>query len=214
MRVRTIEELVDFLADRSQLRRRELITLKQLINTKRLHEENIVCRSSVVLSYANWEGFIKDAATAYVEYVSYKSPAFNELSPNFKAIVCRSMFIEAAKAKKRIFPHLRVVEQFSLRLSEKADLKSGSAIDTESNLNSDVFENICTTVGIDYSNRWSTYGPFIDDMFKYRCSIAHGELMTPSSSYVIEVIDFVQQAISWFRTDIENAVLELNYLKC
>ena len=65
------ESLIDYFAQTSQWRRRELISIKQSIQDSRSHEETLLCRVAVVFSYAHWEGFVKDAATAYVSYVAF-----------------------------------------------------------------------------------------------------------------------------------------------
>jgi len=209
MRIKSQETLIDFIDEKSQLRRRELITLTQLLQTKRKHESNIFCRSAVIIAYAHWEGFVKETAIAYVEYVACKSLRFEQLSPNFKAVACREILLDASRATKRIHPHLRVVEQFTDQASKTIDISyiSSSVIDTQSNLNAEVFENICITVGLDYTQRWSTYGPFIDDLVKQRHSIAHGTTLVPQKDYAIEVVTFVEKAIDWFRTDIENSAV-------
>jgi hypothetical protein len=211
MPLKSQEQLIDFLAEKSQIRRRELFTFSRLLKSKRQHELNIICRSSIVIAYANWEGFVKEAATAYVDYVACKSLVFNRLSPNFQAIACRTMLLDASRATKRITPHLKVVTQFISNSSKTVQINPDSAIDTESNLNADVLENICITVGIDYHSRWSTWGPFVDELVKNRCSIAHGTLLTPDEVYALEGINFVEQAITWFKTDIENSALATNF---
>ncbi len=213
MRVRSKEELVDRLSEMSQPRKRELITLDQFVKHGREHEREIARRSAIVFSYAHWEGFVKDAAIAYVEYVAFRSPLFGTLTANFQAIVCRTYLTIASQATRRITPHLNVVHQFTNYHMSNVRIDSKAAIDTESNLNAEVFENICQTLGIDYSAHWSKYGHFIDDLVEQRCAIAHGELLRPQENYVQEVLDFVLQAISWFTTDVENAVLMNAYLR-
>ncbi len=208
------DSLIDSLAQNSQKRRRELITLAQLITHGRKHEQPIVCRSAVLLAYAHWEGFVKHAATAYVDYVFFKTPTLESLTSNFQAIACRAEILVASKAAKKIRSHIKIVQ----RLRDDCCLnirgvQASSIIDTESNLNSEVLENICLTLGIDYSMHWATHGPFIDDLLKNRCAIAHGELLEPSSKYTDEVVSFVQKSISRFSTDIENLTLQDSYLR-
>ncbi|MEW6192227.1 MAG: MAE_28990/MAE_18760 family HEPN-like nuclease [Bacillota bacterium] len=213
MPVRSKEELIDRLSKISKARRRELITLDQLIGSWRKHEREIACQSAIVFSYAHWEGFVKEAAVSYIEYVAFKSPLLGKLTANFQAIVCRSYLIKATQASKRIAPHLEVVYQLTDCLMSQAKINPKTAIDTESNLNSQVLENICHTVGIDYAARWSRYGPFIDDLVENRCAIAHGEFRRLDEKYAREALRFTLDAIAWFRTDIENAVLMDAYLR-
>lgn len=213
MRIKSQESLIDFIDERSQLRRRELFTFSQLLKSTRKHEVGIFCRSAVVIAYAHWEGFVKETAAAYVEYVACKSLRFDQLSPNFKAIACREILSDASRATKQMSPHLKVVSYFTdAPKIIDASCLSPSVIDTQANLNAEVFENICTAVGLDYYQRWSTYGPFIDDLGKQRHTIAHGTTVVPPKDYAIEVVDFVEKAIDWFRTDIENCAVQATFI--
>ncbi|WP_028313580.1 MAE_28990/MAE_18760 family HEPN-like nuclease [Desulfatibacillum aliphaticivorans] len=216
MKIRSDQELVDFLAASKQKRKRELVAfVNELLLAKKKKNYNIarISRSAIVLSYAHWEGFVKDASEAYVNLVAQKSRSFSSYSNNFKALICRNELRIAKESSRKIGPHLRVVERFTEKLDESISLSTGGAVDTESNLNSEVFSNLCESMGIDYEKRWSTNGPFIDDMFSSRCSIAHGELYEPDAVYSLEVLRFVISSIDKFSTDIENAAIQKAYLQ-
>ncbi|NJN61065.1 MAG: hypothetical protein HC795_05625 [Coleofasciculaceae cyanobacterium RL_1_1] len=215
MRVKSRVQFIDSLDEQSASRKRELITLKSLLKEcNRDHEQQTLRRSCIVLAYAHWEGFIKDASITYVEYVDNQSLQLKQMSINFQAIACRSLIQNASKATKKISPHLNLFRQILINSSEKLRVNSEIAIDTESNLDATVFQNICMVVGVDYDSTWHTKRAFINDMVKRRCSIAHGEIGQPlDDKYVLEVIDFVIEAIDGFKTDLENAVVNANYRK-
>ena len=213
MRIKHKNQLIDFLSDKSQIRKRELITVLSLLNTRRDHELSCLCRSSVMLAYAHWEGFIKDASTRYVEYVAAQNVRANDLSINFQAVVYRPIVLEASQANRKINPHIKLLQQIGHNPATKSQVNPNTVIDTESSLNANVFENICLIVGIDYTMRWSRWGPFINDLFLNRCAIAHGEFMPVQRKYAEEAVNFAQNAIDWFKTDIENAVLTQSYLR-
>lgn len=214
MRIKSQESLIDFIDGRSQLRRRELFTFSQLLKSTRKHEVGILCRSAIVIAYAHWEGFVKETAAAYVEYVACKSLRFDQLSPNFKAIACREILSDASRATKQMSPHLKVVEYFADSSSKIIDTSclSPSVIDTQSNLRSEVLENICITVGLDYTRRWCTYAPFVDELAQQRHAIAHGTTVVPPRDYAVEAVGFVEKAIDWFRTDIENCAVQAAFI--
>lgn len=167
----------------------------------------------MVLAYAHWEGFVKDAATAYVSMVAHKSRRLADLAPCFQALACRQELRMAQAATRRIAPYMDVVSRVIDRLNESVTLNDSNAIDTESNLNADVFANICACVGVDYHASWSSDGPFMDDLFRTRCVIAHGELYAPDRKYATEVVDFAIGAIDRFSTEIGNAALLKLYLR-
>jgi hypothetical protein len=210
MRIRTDEHLLDFLAENKQRRKRELVSLKQDISA--VVAAKRVERSTIVLAYAHWEGFVKQAARAYVQLVSNKSRAFTSLSPNFQALVCRQELRIAQQAAKRIGPHLMLI---NLLMNDRVNSTTidENAIDTESNLNSEVFQNICLSIGINYDVMWSHEAPFINDLFENRCAIAHGELFEPRHDYALEVVGKVLDWIDSFSTDVENAAIEKAYLR-
>ncbi len=213
MKVRSKEELVDRLTAYSGKRKRELVSLDQLLSRGRMRERIIARRAAIVFSYAHWEGFVKDAATAYVQYVAFRMVSLEKLTSNFQAISCRNHVLKASKATKRIEPHIKVVLRLTDMISEPAEIAPKSAIDTESNLSWDVFENICRIIGIDYSSYWPQYGPFMDDLFQNRCAIAHGEFLKPDEEYAKKSIRFTLDAIDWFKTDILNALQSDAYLR-
>lgn len=212
MKIRSLSELIDFLAGRKKERRRELISLSQEIaDAKKSASHNR--RAAVVLSYAHWEGFVKDAASAYVAFVSHKSKKLSELIVNFQALACRQELMSAQTATRRIFTHINVARRFTEDLDRTFSINADGVIDTESNLTSVVFENICVCVGIDYHLTWATDGPFMDDLFKNRCAVAHGELYTPTNDYALEALSFTIKSIDQFSTNIENEAINEAYLR-
>ena len=212
MKIRNVTELLDFLAETKQQRKRELVSLKHDMTPRTGVVSKKSTRTAIVLSYAHWEGFVKDSARAYVHLVSSKSRALDSLSNNFQALVCRQSLIVAQNATKRIRPHIAIVELFTNGRGRSAVIDANSAIDTESNLKADVFKNICECIGVEYLKKWSIEGPFIDDLFECRCVIAHGGLLEPGLKYSIEVVDTVLRWIDSFSNDIEEAAIQKAYL--
>lgn len=213
MKIRGPQELIDFLGKSKQARKRELVSLVHDLSPVRETPSPRTCRVSVVLAYAHWEGFVKDAARAYVRLVSTKSRGLSALQPNFQALVCRQELLVAQSATRRLQPHILLTKRFTDDLAATCSIDADAAIDTESNLNAAVFENICLCVGLNYQKSWATYGPFMDDLFRSRCEVAHGELATPDARYAAETVDFAISAIDRFATDIENAALLRSYLR-
>jgi hypothetical protein len=119
----------------------------------------------------------------------------------------------AQQATKRIGPQIAIVNLFVDRRHQSSTIDENAAIDTESNLKSDVFENICLCIGLNFLQSWQIEAPFIDDLFENRCAIAHGELLEPDSKYATEVLDAVLRWIDSFSTDIENAVVSKAYIR-
>jgi hypothetical protein len=165
------------------------------------------------LAYAHWEGFVRDAARASVELVSYKSRKLSALSLTFQALACRQELLVAQSATRRIHPHLALTRRFTDDIATSCSIDADTAIDTESNLSANVFENICLSVGLDYVTTWASDGPFMDDLLRSRCEVAHGDLVTPDHRYAKEAVTFVISAIDRFSNDIENEAVQTRYLR-
>lgn len=213
MKIRSENELIDFLAERKQKRKRELISINSSITITGRNAIQQTCRCAIVFSYAHWEGFVKEAAQSYVNLVSFKNRPLHLLSNCFQALVCRQQLNIASSSKKKIASHLAIVTLFNEGKEKASSIDANTAIDTESNLSYNVFENICTSIGINCFKTWSEDGPFMDDLLTARCSIAHGELFAPDENYSREVIDKVIKWIDNFSTDIENAAVQRVYLR-
>lgn len=213
VKIRSADELLDFLAKRKQSRKRELISLLHDLAPRSGDAAPHVIRTSILLAYAHWEGFAKEAARAYVRLVSHKSRPLSALTSNFQALACRQNLSSAQAATRRVAPHIALVEMMTANAHRSIRIDADAAIDTESNLGSDVFENICDSVGVPYRPSWSSEGPFMDDLFGNRCAIAHGELLTPDPDYGVEAVKLSLKWIDAFSTDIENQAFQKEYLR-
>jgi len=212
MKLQNTENLIEYLAAKQQIRKRELIALKTDILGGKLKPKPQFKRTAIVLAYAHWEGFVKEAARAYVDFVTAKTRSLSSLASNFKALACRQELQIAQGATKKIGPHLTLVDLLTHGMSKSVKISSENAIDTESNLNEEIFLNICQCIGIDFAASWAPRGPFMNDLFLSRCKIAHGEMLEPELKYAIEVIDNVITWIQDFSKDIENAAVLGLYL--
>ncbi|MGK4001088.1 MAE_28990/MAE_18760 family HEPN-like nuclease [Sorangium sp. So ce1036] len=207
MKVRTAEDLLDLLDNSSQRRKRELTTVHAGIKDWRAHEMAFAHRAAVTFAYAHWEGFVKDAAQGYVAYVDNLGPPFCELIANFQALACKTKIMVAGAATKRIAPHFEVVGLFTQQSMQRVRIDAVKAIDTESNLTWEVFQNICLSIGVNVDPKWVVYAHWIDELFQSRCAIAHGALVQIEAKYANEAIRQVIDFLDWFKSDVENAAI-------
>ena len=78
-KIRTVSQLSDKLSEEIAWRKKELIYIKSLIEKNRYKSvESTLIRSGTALLYAHWEGFIKNAATSYVEFVARQNLKYSE----------------------------------------------------------------------------------------------------------------------------------------
>src|SRR6266513_4573149 len=97
MKLRTADALQDFLDRGLILRRKELTEYKFLLDgsSTRLDRRDALLRGGVTLLYAHWEGYVKNAATAYLDFLSYQRLRYEELATNFLALAARRILRRA-----------------------------------------------------------------------------------------------------------------------
>ncbi len=212
MPIRSLEQLSELLDEELKWRKRELTHLKsQLGRARRDHEKQIMLRVAICFLYAHWEGFIKQAATAYLSFVATRGRRLRDLTPNFVALGLRGLITSAGASNSPIL-HTELVSSLISGLGENANLHWSSAVNAGSNLNSKVLSEILCLLGLD-STEYLSSGPLIDQrLLRNRNSIAHGERgeIEPADYEFLQ--ERVVQVIERFRTDIENAAARQSYL--
>ena len=206
MSIRTVENLYDHLSDEIAWRRKELTDFRVLIETKSFSpsKRDALIRAGVALLYAHWEGFIKAAATAYLEFVSMQRMRYDELSPNFIAISIKGKLNEAAGANKASI-HTKVVEFFLNNLSARCTIPFKTAVNTKANLSSTVLRNILAMLGLDYTF-YETKEKLIDEkLLASRNTIAHGSYLLVTIDDYIELHEQITEMMNHFRNDIDNS---------
>jgi hypothetical protein len=212
LQLRTGPMLLDYLDQEMAWRIKEIHQFRTAVDQARGRNVDAHIRAGVSMLYAHWEGFIKSAANAYVNYLSYRADRNKELLPCFVALGMKTKLASANSSSKAEI----AVEAVTFLLNEMDQpvrLPRAEAISAESNLSSTVFLNITGWIGID-SNQYSTRFPLIDNtLLKSRNNIAHGEFLTITREGFYELIADVLEMLRWFKTDIENAVAGQTFLK-
>ncbi len=209
MSIRTLEDLSDKLAQDLAWRKRELAEIKSLVEAKKNvsdQRHKVLVRSAVCILYSHWEGFVKLAANAYVEYVRLKKLTYQDISTNFLALAMKEKLKEAKETNK---PSLYIpVCQFLIsELNERCSLPK-DPISTASNLNSEILKEIADILGIDFSP-YLTKSKLIDEkLLKTRNKIAHGEYSGVDRNEYIELHQETINLLDLFKNQIENAAIE------
>lgn len=212
MSIRTTEQLFDALSEELIWRKKELASLKSTIEGARPSpgHRNVMLRSGIALLYAHWEGFIKAASRAYLEFVASQRLRYEELSPNFIALSARSLLNQAAESSKAR-THITLTEFFLNDLSKRSNIPYNNGIETKSNLSSEVLRNIVDTLGLDYTD-YATKEKLLDEKLLHsRNTIAHGEYMLITLDEYRELHEFVIEMMNHFRTQVDNAASLKHY---
>ena len=204
MKIRTIDELQDYVDKEMSWRRKELSAIKSNIFVAKEFAKNTALRSGIAILYAHWEGMIKNIATAYLSFVANQRLQYKELKNNFWSIAVKNDLLGFDETRKSS-RHNKII---------KAHIPYEDVIKTKSNLNSDVFIEIMETIGLDYSQYEGNFKLLDEVLLKMRNEIAHGEkpeYIDLDQDRFNEVYDKIVDMMNMFSIQIMNAACLKEY---
>jgi MAE_28990/MAE_18760-like HEPN len=214
-KIRTPNDLSDRLSEDLAWRKIELSAIKGLIERREfeLQKNKVLTRSGIAILYAHWEGYIKCAATAYLEFVSMqRNLRYCDLTDNFIAIAMKSRLDEAASTKQATI-HNEVIKFLVESMEERIKIPKEGVITTGSNLSSDVLRQILALLGIDYQ-QYEMKQVLIDEkLLAKRNCIAHGEFLDVDVDSYRELHKEVIDMMDLFRDQIANHSVQKLYLR-
>jgi MAE_28990/MAE_18760-like HEPN len=214
MKIRSLEDLNQRLTDDLIWRKKEISDLKSLIETKSFSQSkhNALLRSGIMLLYAHWEGYIKTAATSYLEFVVRQKLTYEELAINFVAIAMKTKLNEAAETNKAtVFTE---VTDFMLnQMNQKSSIPYEDVVSTAANLSSSILREIVCLLGLDYSFYETKEVIINEQLLKRRNGIAHGEYLSLDRDEYQQLHDEILAMMEDFRTQIENNANQKLYLR-
>ena len=211
MKIRTTEELNQTLSEEIGWRKKEIAQFKFLIESdKSYSKRDALIRGAVAILYAHWEGFVKNAATAYLNYVYRQRLRYEQLTPNFIALAMKDRIVEAQRTNKATI-FTEVAEFFLNGLSENAQIPWRNTIRTQSNLKSELFRQIVCTLGLDYT-LYETKEKVIDEkLLRSRNEIAHGKFLEIDYKDYLIIHNETLALMELFRNQIDNAASEKTF---
>ena len=169
-------------------------------------------RAGVPLMYAHWEGFVKNTAQLYLNFVLTQKLKTKELNTCFVALSKRKL-INDYKNSGRSAMHNRLVKELTEDEFLEKTVSFAISVNTKSNLNSTVFTDIANSIGIntlDFETRFN----FIDEsLLRRRNEIAHGNYLDIDRDSFIEIVDGVVHLLRLFKTQVENSASLEKYKK-
>lgn len=206
-KIRTAEQLSDRLAEDLVWRKKELSELKRLIEAGSLSrsKNSLLLRSGITMLYAHWEGYIKTAASSYLEFVALRKLRYDELASNFVAIAFKTKLSEANVTRKATV-FTQAVDFMRSQLSQRSEIQYKEGIDTALNLSSEILQEIMCMLGLEYAV-YETKQVLIDErLLKRRNCIAHGEFLSLDKADYLELQQNVIEMLEEFRRQIEDCV--------
>lgn len=213
MKIRTLEQLSDKLAEELAWRKKELSALKGMIDLKSFSSSSAnkkaLIRSGITMLYAHWEGFIKVAANSYLEFVAMQSLSYNQLSNNFIALAMKDKLDQANQTNKATI-YNEVAEFFMTKMTERSVIKYENRI-TTSNLSSSVFKEIIFMLGLNYSYFESKEVLIDERLLRRRNMIAHGNYLDIDENQYDELHTQIVAIMDNFRNQIDNCASTKQY---
>jgi hypothetical protein len=210
MKVRSLTELQDLLDSEFGWRVKELSFIKGMIHRANGPAQTACIRAGLPILYAHWEGFVKAASAAYVDFVNRQRLTYEELSPCFVAMAARQHLENLAQTKKARL-HIEIVKFFIGNLSERASISDSSKPNTKANLSAEVFENIACAIGVNPANYEAKF-KFIDEsLLRRRNEIAHGSYLDVDRDSFEKLQEEVIILLRQYKTDIENSATLKSY---
>lgn len=206
MKIRSKEELIDYLTADLAWRKKELTTLYNNVATANPKNLPTALRCASVLLYAHWEGFVKNSAESYLTYIKFQKLNLNQVNSNILALSLKQKMTEFSMTNKATM-HVQFIDFFQNNLNEKASFSETESIKTQSNLNSIILKEIFATIGLDITN-YDLKSNLIDkQLLKYRNDIAHGN-QPPLNKQEYEVLHGeIIGMLDNIYTDISNSVV-------
>jgi len=212
MKIRSVEELEQFLDDDFAWRRKELTSVFTNVQSSKYLQIKTSLRVGVVMLYAHWEGFIKNAAEYYLIYVSTKRLNYSELTHNFIALSLKLKLTEFSQTNKNTV-HTQMVSFLLGDLNQRANIPTDNVIKTQSNLNSDILREILSVIGVDYSH-YELKEKLIDSqLLKIRNTVAHGQ------DFEIDIPEFtilyneITSLMARFKNDLSNCATLRTFIR-
>ena len=177
MKIKSSENFFDTISEDLVWRKKELTSIRSRVDlSKNKKSQDFEIRAGVLLLYAHWEGFTKYSTECYLNFVKYKKLKYNELSTNLLALSLKS-YIHEFKTSFQHKMHADFLNFIENNLNERAKWNLENAIDTKSNLNSEVLKNILSVIGVPLNDFELKFNLIDEQLLKNRNSIAHGNYL-------------------------------------
>ena len=208
---RSIEELSDALSRDRVWRLKEISSVLKLAQVPKLGivESEFYCRGGAALFYAHWEGFIKRAATTFLQYVAYQRPALQEMADFLLCSFVQERIADLAQ-RDRV---LEVAGMLLRSSATKPKMNYKGVIDTESNLPSNVFRRILEQVGVPVDEFETRLRAIDSKILANRHPIAHGAKGDVDIETLVEIGTLVIELSAAFKDALENAAVQKSYLR-
>lgn len=210
-KIKSTQHLLDLLDGEMSHRQIEVTQLKLILKSKlQSREKSVLAKSLILISYSNWEGFVKLTSKKYLEYIKFLGLDLSQLSSQLSS-AC--LFNNLCKSSSSTSEKIDLIHQVLTDDRYKHTMDADKMSDAESNLNYSVLQKIVANIGLDRS-RLNVDHNFLDSIIlKNRNVFAHGDNEYVDCEKAIEIADKCLEYMRQYKTLIENALTLKSYLK-
>ncbi len=187
-------------------RRREISDLKNAVKIADAVARVPLLKALLTISYAHWEGYVKECASKYFAYITRRRSFFSDLDDQFYCNSFLSRLDGLYQTRLSIEQRCSLIRDIISDQNKRFAYVNKDLVDTRSNLNSDVVKDICFICGVDPSF-FEGKRIFIDTiLLKRRNAIAHGQREALALEEMDSVVAEVMSLMDHFRTLLENKI--------
>lgn len=191
-------------------RKKEISELYLIVQSASSESETkYLSRALLLLIYAHWEGFIKSSTQKYLKFLKKENIPCKDLNPPLKAFY---LYIEFKKQQGSDW------NKFSNAINSNDevifDKDISDEVSTRSNLNTDVFKDIVSRVGLSDLNIDLKKGLIDDGLLSSRNAIAHGQMIEIELDDIVNYKELVTELLDLYSEQLVYAVDNQKYLSC
>lgn len=192
-------------------RRKELSDMKAAVKGSDAPAKPALLRALIAMSYAHWEGYVRNCANRYFEHLTLRKRPFSEYERQIYVNSILGRLDSLSQGRVSLEARCRLVNDILDGTGGRFSYLNPDLVDTRSNLNADVIMDICMICGVD-SSHFDQNRAFIDIvLLKRRNAIAHGQQEFIQADEVDDLVARVLGLMASFRNLLENKVYTRAY---
>lgn len=174
--------------------------------------KTVLLRALITLIYAHWEGYVRECANRYFEYLKIRNKPYAELERQIYVNTFLVRLDALHRSRSSLEKRCALVNDILNGTTSTFRYVHPMLIDTKSNLNTNVTKEICLICSVDPSH-FETKRIFIDQLIlKRRNAVAHGQQEFIHENEVDSLVTEILGLMQHFRTLLENKVYQKQFL--
>ncbi len=222
-----LDDFLDVLDEDLGWRKKEISELFGLCQSQDIE---VLRKSTLLMIYSHWEGFIKNAAKSYLSHVSDLKIKLGMLTINYRTIDIKGVISSCSQSQDTLTlsNELMFMKNYAKHDSKNFTLdkkylleKNKSLINTHDNLSPSVFTNFCCILGLSEKDAIASKKNYLDESFLgNRNSISHGSKITfdedsefdLSISSIERLKNIILTIMDKFKDDLQEYAIKEYYL--